>query len=78
MHTTEELIAWTVVAATIAAIVCLYLGWHVGWRNGARRESVRQSYVRAELWRAREARLAAERAKRDARGRYIPQARRPF
>jgi hypothetical protein len=78
MHTTEETLAWAGIAAALAMVAGLYLGHRVGWRNGwrvgelhgAHIERQGQRLLRQAIEEMKQGRLAAERAKRDARGRY--------
>ena len=74
MHSTEELFIWAGLAPSLAIVAGLYLGHRVGYRNGHMRGAYDEweySYNRQlEKDAADQARLAAERAKRDVRGRY--------
>jgi membrane protein YqaA with SNARE-associated domain len=78
MNTIEETRAWAGIAAALAMIAGSYVGYTAGHFRGSAAQWAAQ--YRAELAKIekQQARLAAERAKRDVRGRYIPQARRPF
>ncbi len=74
MNTIEETLAWAGIASALALIAGLYLGHRVGWRNGHMRGTYDEweySYNRQlEKDAADQTHLAAERAKRDVRGRF--------
>jgi len=70
MNTIEETLAWAGIASALAVVAGLLLGFSVGHKCGKYREYLDRLEADWNKITIQRERLAAERAKRDGRGRF--------